>query len=615
MARCCVIAASLLALAGTTHAQCPNGAPPPCPSARRAVTPPPQAVRVRRFLLLPFRNVTRKAEQEWLVTGAPLMLAQLLGQFSDIDVVPEERLAAARRAVGVPADAPDAAQLRKLAAETGGWTAVTGNVFATGDRLRITIQSMDAATSRVLVRAETYMAAGADARDAFDTLSVRLLEPTGVPPGASLAAITTRSVDAYRAYARGVELYQRSRYREAESEFTRAVRLDSTFALAWSAIAATAINTGGIQAMVNPMSPAYRAIEQAARVSNRLGPRDAAYIRAVQAFFRGEIRRARRQLDSLLAANPYDLDAAFWVAASQILVPPVDTTVNPARLETSLNRVVRLTEMILERDPRRRMTYTGPILAYGLGAGMWWGDVYGNRREFTSFAAALISTPDVHEVPVLRGDTIALVLRSTFDSLPLEEQARLRQRSADAAWHWAERWLVAGPEDADAHLWASRVAELRRDFDRALEELRIADSIGVQSSMENLAGMRLSLLVLAGRYDDAAAMADSLLERGTLTSTPFLRLFDRRRAYGAAALLIAKRWNRVARMAEAIGAPRGDERVCRSLIKEMVGYPDAALPRVVRRAVIDTVNAHLADVLANPTLAPCADVLSGAVAP
>src|SRR5205809_4503949 len=141
------------------RAQCPDGSPPPCSQrATRSVarTPPPQKERARKLILLPFRNVTRKAEQEWLVTGAPLMLAQVLGQFRELEIVPAERLQAAMRAIGIRSDSvPDASQLHRLADETGGWTAITGNIFATANGIRVNAQAIDIPTSRVTVRAET----------------------------------------------------------------------------------------------------------------------------------------------------------------------------------------------------------------------------------------------------------------------------------------------------------------------------------------------------------------------------------------------------------------------------------------------------------------------------
>lgn len=608
-----VLGATGLLFASELRAQCPNGAPPPCATPRRSVVPPPPELRARRFLLLPFRNVTRRPEQEWLVSGSPLMLAQTLGQFSDLHVVPEERLAAARRRVGIRAETqPDATQLRLLADETGGWTAVSGSVFATGPRLRIAVQALDVVTSRMLVRAETEIPLDADPREAFDRLTVRLLEPTGVPSaGSALALLTTQSVDAYRAYANGWVLYKRSLFRDAEAEFTKAVRLDSNFALAWDGLAMAAVSAGGIIGILNPLSLPYQAIQRATRLADRLPPRQAALVRARQAVFQGSRRRSRELLDSLFRADSTDVETAYWLAMTHLMAPPVDTSTTPFRLKTDPKLVIALTRMILEREPDRRIAYQAPIVLFGLGGGMLWGDVFASRREYGSFAATMIAPAEVREVPIVQDDgTVTMMPTASFDSLPAERQRQLRRRSADQAWVWVERWLSAGPDDTEAHMYAARVAMTRADYSRALRELEIADSLGIQSPIENVRGLRLQLLVLSGRHDEAAGFADSLLAAGALTNAPFIRIFDRRRQYGAAALILARRWDRVAAMVEAMRgpAPTGQP-ACSVLRRELDGLGMASLDEGVSSAVAEAVTGHVEAFRAVPLLAPCAESL------
>ena len=108
-------------------------------------------------------------------------------------------------------------------------------------------------------------------------------------------------------------------------------------------------------------------------------------------------------------------------------------------------------------------------------------------------------------------------------------------------------------------------------------------------------------------------MADSVLAAGTLTTSPFLRVFDRRRAYGAAALLLAKRFDSAARMATAMASR--EEPGCQSLRRELVGFRDAWIPAPLRRAIMDTVKANLPLVNANPVLQPCAAILSDSIRP
>ena len=127
-------------------AQCPDGTAPPCRrgTATAAATSPPPAERdrARTFLVLPFRNLSRSAAYQWLVEASPTMLADALGQWTELTVVPDERLyPALRRHELKPGDVMDLAALRPVAAETGGWTAVTGEIIVTGERLQVSARA------------------------------------------------------------------------------------------------------------------------------------------------------------------------------------------------------------------------------------------------------------------------------------------------------------------------------------------------------------------------------------------------------------------------------------------------------------------------------------------
>mgnify|MGYP007070628936 FL=1 len=81
--------------AAILRAQCPDGTPPPCGVrilTRPAVSVPSPSVRARRYLVLPFRNVTRLNQQEWLVEGSTTMLSEALGRWQGGTVVPDEKL-------------------------------------------------------------------------------------------------------------------------------------------------------------------------------------------------------------------------------------------------------------------------------------------------------------------------------------------------------------------------------------------------------------------------------------------------------------------------------------------------------------------------------------------
>src|SRR4051812_33470555 len=105
----CLLLAAIHPLSG----QCPDGTPlANCATVRatRTAAPAP-AVRPRHIALLPFRNVTRTAANDWLVSGAPLLLGEILGQYQDLSVVSEPQLTGARRRLGIATDVvPDETQ-------------------------------------------------------------------------------------------------------------------------------------------------------------------------------------------------------------------------------------------------------------------------------------------------------------------------------------------------------------------------------------------------------------------------------------------------------------------------------------------------------------------------
>lgn len=608
------VALALLIATQALEAQCPDGSPPPCARAQQAAARPvpPKPERARHLMFLPFRNVTRRPEHEWLVAGAPLMLEQALGQFRDLSVVPDERLTAARRRLRMHADSvPDPAQLRHLAAETGGWTAITGNIFATGTGVRVVLQATDVPTGNVIVRASQEAPASADLRGTFDALSVRLLEPAGVPGGGlGLVALTTRSVDAYRAYLRGVELSHRSAYRRAVDAFSEAVRLDSTFALAWASVALVSVSAGGFQETLNPTTLLYRAIDRAVRHSDQLPADQVGLIRVLQAFSRAQFREARRIGDSLITADPQNVGALELLAAMHSMSIFVGQSLSPSAVSEA-NRVEQITRRVLALDPNRRMAYALPVMVYGMTGGLFWGHTWLDDRPFTSLPFMMMTVTQQARatyVPLLR-DSIVLVPVDSFDALPAEEQTRLRRPGADRAMQWVREWLAVGPDDADAHLWASRIAELQGDHAAALREFRIADSLGIEAGIESGPGRGISLLVLNRHYARAGAFTDSLLAAGALTRPPFIAAVDRRWNYGTAALLLSKRWESAGRLVDIVNSRRRLTPACESLAQELTKV-DKPVPEFLWREVMDTVSKHLDAVRAVPALAPCATLLS-----
>src|SRR3989442_3117307 len=213
-------------LVRSAAAQCPDGRAPPCRrgAPERARTPRPPAERRpgRTFLVLPFRNLSGIADYQWLVEASPTMLADALGRWTELTVVPDERLyPALRRHELHPGDVMDLASLRRVAAETGGWTAVTGEVIIMGERLQVSARAYDLVTRRQVARTTFEGRATDDVRRAYEQIATVLLRAAGLEQAsADLATATTRSLDAYRAYLRGVAHLNRGGLLKRSEEHT-----------------------------------------------------------------------------------------------------------------------------------------------------------------------------------------------------------------------------------------------------------------------------------------------------------------------------------------------------------------------------------------------------------
>ncbi len=534
--------------------QCPDGTPPPCSAPRRAVTPrrPPPAVAQRRksFLVLPFRNVSRVAEYQWLVEGSPVLITDALSRNEDLTVVPDERLYPALRRAGLtPGDVMDLALVRRVAEETSGWTAVTGEILALGGRMRVSARAFDVVSNVEVLRAVEEAAPGEDVRAVYQRLGTRLMRAAGVAEGnaADLAATTTASVDAYRAYVRGVARANRSEPRQARDAFREAVRLDSGYAQAHVRLAEAELGVDPRQ-IVNPQSSLYRSAARAAELAANLPPRDRELVLAINDCLSARFTIARERLENLLRQDSLNVDALEWRSTLEFFDPILVTAGVGERPRGSINAGLRFAKRTLELDPSRHQLYGTLVQSYLIAAGGTPGFTVAYRRAPASLPAMLNTAPDRTFIPVL-GDSVLLVPVESLAAVPADSLAAARRRALDAARQWAQRWITAGPLEADAHLWASRAYALGSDYTAALRELDTADSLGVETGLENVPARRMSLLARLERYADGSRIADSLwnaraLDFGVLTAYQIegvgwaFMLFALERRYDRAASLL-----------------------------------------------------------------------------
>ncbi|HET9039182.1 MAG TPA: hypothetical protein VFN40_03375, partial [Gemmatimonadales bacterium] len=317
--------------------------------ARRSPGPPSGVNPRHSILVLPFDNLRDDRAVDWLRDGSVSMLGLNLSQWNDLTVVDHERLhdlLAAHRLR--PGDDVGLDLARRLAREAGVWTVVLGDYAQAGDSLHLTARVYDVASGNRVDVARVDDRPGADVRPLFDQLAAKLLDLSGAPNEVriGLARSTTPSLEAYRAYLAGVEQLNRWDLAGAERELQRAIRIDTTFGLAYYKLALTRgwlVGTGD--------SIADAAIVRAMAYSGNLPAHDRTVINAYRAFLGGEYADARAAYQQLLTRDQSDADAWYGLGEAWFH----DTTgINQAPAWTQAIRAFRRT---LALDPGYALAY------------------------------------------------------------------------------------------------------------------------------------------------------------------------------------------------------------------------------------------------------------------
>jgi hypothetical protein len=272
-----------------------------------------------------------------------------MSQWNDLTVVDHERLhdLLGNHDLEV-ADQIGLEMARRIAREAGVWTVVLGDYTLAGDSLHLAARVYDVATGERISVARVAGVGQPDARPLFDQLAARLLDLSGAPGGqrADLASLTTPSLEAYRAYLRGIDQLNQWELGAAETELERAVQLDSTFGLAYYKLAITRGWLIGANDSIGE-----QAIRRATRFADRLPQHERAVINAYRSFVEGDYVSSQSLYRSLIARDSNDADA--WYGLGDALFHDT-SSINFAANQTGSLRAFRRT---LGLDPTYSLAY------------------------------------------------------------------------------------------------------------------------------------------------------------------------------------------------------------------------------------------------------------------
>ncbi|HEV8366303.1 MAG TPA: BTAD domain-containing putative transcriptional regulator, partial [Gemmatimonadaceae bacterium] len=238
----------------------------------------------------------------------------------------------------------DAASALALGTATGATFVVYGSVVTTGwDSVRITTRILDVvsgAANEIEVRD-----LGTRLDRVADSLSVRILRELGrTRPIAAVprAGFASQSWAAIKAYLAGEQFYRHVMRDSAMVYYTRAVSLDTTFALAWWKMAR--VRSMGVSEADDTVSM-YGL--RAGSLNHGLSPRDSLLVVAESLYAVGQgmwgrdkVPRLHATLEEATRRFPNDAEAWFQLGRARVYAPLIGTT--PEQTLMAIDRAIQV---------------------------------------------------------------------------------------------------------------------------------------------------------------------------------------------------------------------------------------------------------------------------------
>jgi adenylate cyclase len=265
---------------------------------------------VRSVAVLPFADLSAERDQEHFADGVAEEILNALTKIGDLRVPARSSCFAFR---GLNLDA------REIGRRLGVEALLEGSVRKAGQRLRITVQLIDARNGYQLW-SERFDREVADIFAIQDEIAGSVVRALGLSlrqgEQRHLVKASTTNVEAYEFYLRGRKLFQkwtRENINLAREMFGRAVALDANFAAAWAGLATAHIHLHG-----SDSEPHLEKAREASARALKLDPQSAeAHVAAAQGFsMEQRYADAAAEFERAIELDPTLFDAHYYYARS-----------------------------------------------------------------------------------------------------------------------------------------------------------------------------------------------------------------------------------------------------------------------------------------------------------
>ncbi len=305
------------------------------------------AAQENTLAIMYFENIPDPADTAKLAQMATALLITDLSESEYMYVISRQRLYDILRLLGREGQRSiDESVVTEVAEKAGARWILTGSVLKTEPNIVLASDISETSTGRII---GTQRAAGEEGEDVFtvvDRLSAAVKADLALPgPARSesdrpVVEVTTHSQEAYRHYLEGVDYHRKYYGQEAIVSFEKAVRLDSTFAMAYYRMA-----------RLKRDAERRELTAKAMRYVDRVSRRERYFLRAWEAFASNRYEAAAQILEEAIRKYPDDKEA-FYTAS--IVYTGLD----------EYDKVIAHLTRAIEIDPLFKIAYNQLAYAY-----------------------------------------------------------------------------------------------------------------------------------------------------------------------------------------------------------------------------------------------------------
>jgi serine/threonine protein kinase/predicted Zn-dependent protease len=293
-----------------------------------------------------FENLADKEDKERLGEIVTNLLITGLSESQYMNVVSSQRLYDILKLLGKEGTkVVDRNVATEVAAKAGARWMLLGSILQEEPQIILTSQLVEVKSGRVVSSQRISGEPGEKIFPIVDRLTAELKKGLSLPaeatkePVRSVADVTTHSEEAYRYYLEGVDNSNKVYNQEAKESFQKALKLDSTFAMAYYRLAS--LESGEEQKKLAALAVKY---------SDRVSQKERDYIKVLEAGVAGNQAQAIKQLEKIVGRYPDEKEAFFMLGSFY-----------QVRLRKP-EEAVRYLNKAIEIDPLYKVVYN--LLAY-----------------------------------------------------------------------------------------------------------------------------------------------------------------------------------------------------------------------------------------------------------